>query len=103
MATPSEIAEARYIKYSTELAGLTVKQIDGMKDPKGILGFNAWNRVRRERKDEELIAERRAKLLTFFPSATIAQLDALNIKGESDDGDGLVIKLKSVEPIEVIK
>lgn len=95
------LAEAKYQHWKTELAGKTVSQIDHLKSPSGVLGLNAWNRVRLERLNEERIVARKTKLLTMFPGITDLQLNDIDLEDESNGGVGLVIRLKKIEEPEL--
>lgn len=89
------LAAEKYAKYSIDLAGLSVNQIDKLKSPTGILGGKAWDKVRFERLNEERAAVRKAKLLEMFPTITDEQLEVLDIEDEPNNQLGIVVRFKT--------
>ena len=91
------LAAKYYTKCSELLDGKTVKQIDSLKEPTGIIRRNAWSKVRLERLNEERQAKRVSQLRVMFPTITEEQLELVDLSSEPNDRGGLVIKLKTVE------
>ncbi len=88
------IKQAAIIRWRTDLAGKTVKQIDAMCSPTGNQNHNAFMFIRLERLNEERHAERVTKLRTML-DITDEQLELLEVKGEANNGCGLVLALKT--------
>lgn len=87
------------IKQRERFAGKTVAQMDCMLPPGGRYAFNASQTVRRERLAEERYAARVLKLRTML-NITDEQLELIDLKGESNDGCGLVLALKTDREVE---
>lgn len=76
--------------YITQFEELTVKQIDELEIPTGIMTLQSWNNARKLKLNEEKNQEKINKLKELLPSISTEDIEKINIKDEDNNG-GLII------------